>query len=170
MLSRRRFLSGKFSPAADALRPPWHIAEADFTARCTRCTDCRDACPMAIIVPGAGAYPVIDFARGECTFCGDCARACPTGALDRQPDRSPWAIVARIGDDCLSLRNTVCRSCAEACGPRAIRLTPVLGGAPRPQVEPAQCTGCGACVAVCPTQAVRVAPPESVTPRARKIA
>ena len=40
VVSRRQFLRGGFSRSAPARRPPWHVVEADFTSRCTRCDDC----------------------------------------------------------------------------------------------------------------------------------
>ena len=64
---------------------------------------------------------------------------------------------AFITENCLAYGNTVCRSCAEACEPGAIRFRPRLGGAALPEVDAAVCTGCGACVAPCPAKAIGLA-------------
>lgn len=69
-LSRRGFLRGRVRPKAE-IRPPWALPESEFVDRCTRCNDCLKACPQGILVPGDGAYPTVEFSRGECTFCED---------------------------------------------------------------------------------------------------
>lgn len=154
-LTRRQFLRGSASARAPALRPPWAGDETEFVDRCTRCGACAAACPTGVIAAGAGGFPCIDFSRGECTFCGECLAACRDGAL--APGRVPWHCRAAIGDACLARANVVCRTCGDACEPRALRFRPRLGAAARPEIDIDACTGCGACVAVCPAGAVTVA-------------
>lgn len=155
MISRRQFLRGDLSGRKPALRPPWALDAADFLSACTQCGECAAACPTRIVVISAG-YPVVDFARGECTFCGACAAACKPGAL-RRSEAAPWRIRARIGERCMAFKDTVCRSCGDACLAAAIRFRPRLGGAAVPEVDAGRCTGCGACVAPCPVQAIALA-------------
>jgi len=64
--------------------------------------------------------------------------------------------VASISAHCLSIRGVTCRSCDDACGVRAIRFRPQLGGRSRPAIDPELCTGCGDCVPVCPVAALSI--------------
>lgn len=155
--TRRDFLRGRRAPTSPLPRPPWALAEADFTARCTRCGDCLPACSTGILVRGDGGFPAVDFSRGECTFCGECVVACGPGALRRVEGRVPWSLRARIGEACLARRDVECRICGEACGVAAIRFRPRVGGVALPQLDETACTGCGACLAPCPGQAITLA-------------
>ena len=152
-LARRGFFRGRPRPRAEN-RPPWALAETAFIDACSRCDDCRQACPQGIIVSGDGGYPTLDFAAGECTFCGDCVRACRSGALQQGEATPPWTLKARIGTACLPLQGIECRICGEHCDARAIRFPPRLGGAAWAQLDPETCTGCGACFAPCPVGAI----------------
>jgi ferredoxin-type protein NapF len=154
---RRGFLRGR-PGAAQAIRPPWALAEPAFLAACTRCADCIAACPQGIVIAGEGGYPSVDFQRGECTFCADCVSACRPRALTRTGDSPPWALLARIGDNCLARRDIECRVCGDWCGAGAIRFAPRLGGSPLPAIDGGRCTGCGACVAPCPSAAIAIGP------------
>ncbi|MCA0942139.1 ferredoxin-type protein NapF [Yangia mangrovi] len=154
--SRRDFLRGQVSrPAAPLMRPPG--AQTGFSQLCNGCGACASACPEAIIIrhegPAGRSTPVVDFSKGACTFCGACAEACDTGALSAQavPDW-PWRAI--ITDSCLSLGGISCRSCEDACEPRAIRFRLMTGGRAAPVLDSAQCTGCGDCAATCPAGAV----------------
>lgn len=155
---RRNFLRG-LPRHPPPLRPPWARVEAEFGARCSRCTDCLRACPQHILTTGPGGYPTVDFGRGECTFCGACADACQPRALERNGDHPPWALLAAIGPACLPRQGIECRICGDFCTPRAIRFPPRVGGAAVPEVAADACTGCGACVAPCPVAAVTIARP-----------
>ena len=154
-LGRRGFLRGR-SSAPSPLRPPWAGNEATFAQRCTRCADCLPACPQHILVAAPGAYPTVDFSKGECTFCGACVTACKPGALRREEGEPPWQVKAVLGDRCLPRQGVVCRLCGDLCEVRAIRFPPRLGGVLLPVVDSDLCTGCGACVAPCPVGAVSV--------------
>ena len=81
------------------------------------------------------------------------APAAPTAAVDAAAPK-----LAVIGVGCIAFaQNVVCRSCGDACGEAAIRFSPRLGGASRPEVLTERCTGCGACVSACPAGAVTMA-------------
>ena len=156
LTSRRDFLRGRRTSTPPPQRPPWALAEADFTAGCSRCGDCLGVCPTGILVKGEGGFPAVDFSRGECTFCGECVAACMPGALSRVGGQAPWALRVCIGEACLAQRGVECRICGEACGASAIRFRPRAGGVALPQLDETACTGCGACIAPCPGQAIAV--------------
>jgi ferredoxin-type protein NapF len=151
---RRNFLRGRLTKRRVALRPPWAVAEGGFVIACTRCGDCRTACPTGIIGHGDGGFPALDFSLGECTFCAACASVCMTGAVQRAQGRAPWRLRATIGERCLARQQIECRICGDLCGADAIRFLPQPGGISLAVVGAAQCTGCGACVASCPTAAI----------------
>jgi ferredoxin-type protein NapF len=153
--SRRGFFRGRPRPRPEN-RPPWALDEARFVDVCTRCNDCLKACPEQILVAGDGAYPSVDFRRGECTFCGECVTACLPHALLRQEATPPWPYKATVSTACLPHKGVECRVCGDFCDARAIRFTPRLGGNPLPEIDAEKCTGCGACVAPCPTQAIAI--------------
>lgn len=153
--SRRGFFRGKPRPKAE-IRPPWALAEAEFTDRCTRCSDCLGACPEQIIVSGDGGFPTINFSRGECTFCGDCLKVCTAQALSALQNVQPWPYKALIAPACLPHQGVECRVCGDYCAVRAIRFTPRIGGSPLPEIDSEKCTGCGACIAPCPVAAVTI--------------
>lgn len=153
--SRRGFFRGRPRPKAE-IRPPWALAETEFTDRCTRCNDCLTACPEQIIVSGDGGFPTINFARGECTFCGDCLKACTPQALKEIQATPPWPYKALIAPTCLPQNGVECRVCGDYCDARAIRFTPRIGGSPLPAIDTEKCTGCGACIAPCPVTAITV--------------
>ncbi len=155
MISRRQLLRGRLSAEHTPLRPPWAVAEEDFTANCSRCGDCIKVCPTTIIHKGDAGFPEIDFQRGECTFCGDCAAACPTGVLRRMDDEArPWRVKAVIQDACITYSGVMCQVCQEQCEAGAIAFPLVAGRVPVPELDAGLCSGCGACVASCPVSAI----------------
>lgn len=154
-LFRRALLLGRAE--AVTLRPPWAVAETDFTDACTTCGACIDRCPEQVLARGAGGYPVFDPKLGECTFCGECAEACTPRALDRNAAGTAWNQLAVIGDPCLAMQGVVCSSCRDACPEQAICF-PVVASVPIPSVDDNRCSGCGACVSVCPAAAIVVHP------------
>ena len=153
--SRRGFFRGRPRPKAE-IRPPWALAETEFTDRCTRCNDCLGACPEHILVASDGGFPTVDFKRGACTFCGDCAAACQPLALVRGAGIPAWRYKAVVGPTCLPNKGVECRVCGDFCDVRAIRFTPRLGSSPLPAIAEDLCTGCGACLAPCPTAAIHI--------------
>lgn len=150
-VNRRDLFGRAFGPTP--LRPPWTPPDGGFTDRCTACGDCISACPPGILARGRAGYPIVDFSRGACDFCGACAEACPE-ALFADRGASPWSVVARVGNACLSARGVTCRVCVEWCEMTAIQLRLQVGGRAQPVIAEASCTGCGACVPVCPAKAI----------------
>ena len=151
--SRRRFLKAGFA-GPPARHPPWALDDR-FTDGCTRCLACIPACPEAIIRPGQGGLPEVEFANGACSFCGACRDACPEPIFDRSRGR-PWAAGARIGEACLALRGVDYQSCRDGCPETAIRFAPAYRKPPQPRIDGDACTGCGACVSVCPAAAIDI--------------
>ena len=152
-LSRASLLRGRFSDPGTTLRPPWALAEPAFLETCSRCADCLRVCPEKIVVEGSGGFPTIDFSAGECTFCGLCVETCADDALV-SGFQAPWHQHATAGPSCLARSGVVCRSCEEACEPRAIHFK--LGPVALPEIDDEACTGCGACVSICPVRAIEV--------------
>lgn len=158
VLSRASFLRGSMRGEAQAIRPPWAVAESAFIEACTRCGDCISACAEGIVGTGAGGFPVVSFAGGECTFCGDCRAVCIAGAfLPALEGQRAWGLDVSVSKDCLGEQGVVCRLCEEQCEPRAIRF-PRLGGAGVPTIDQDICTGCGACISMCPADAISARP------------
>lgn len=152
--ARRAFLRGKITgPDLTGPRMPWAVS--GFLATCERCDDCIEACEESILVKGDGGYPTIDFDRGGCTFCGACVEACSHHALDMSI-KPPLPLKLVIGAGCLSARGITCRSCGDACEPRAIRFRLELGGRAIPSLETSMCNGCGSCIATCPTRVIQI--------------
>jgi ferredoxin-type protein NapF len=155
--ARRAFLLGRSTAAID-VRPPWSLSEQDFIDRCTRCSDCVNACPGKIIVIADGGFPAVDFSLGECTFCGECANACTTQAFDTNKP-APWHLHIAIDNRCLARQNIFCMACIDTCPEQAIRLH-YAAAVPTPEIDTASCIGCGACVAICPSHAISLHPHE----------
>jgi len=153
--TRRDFLRGR--NADPPLRPPWALAESEFTDRCTRCGECERACPQDIVRRGDGGFPEVDLRGGECTFCGRCADACEAGAFGSRAER-PWQLRIAISDACFARRGVLCRSCGDACAHRAIAFRHAGSPIPAPIVDAQACTGCGACIGVCPADAITASP------------
>jgi ferredoxin-type protein NapF len=155
-LDRRRFLKGRFAPAAERIRPPWST-EAAIRAACTGCGACVTACPEGIVRLDPDRLAALDFAAGACTFCGKCADACTEPVFDRTAP-AVFPHIAVIGDACFAKRGIVCQSCSDVCPEAAIRSPPRLGGPAQPVLAPSLCTGCGACIAACPADAIGTRP------------
>lgn len=159
-LQRRSFLRGrspKFSKAA--IHPPWSLPIADFIDACERCDDCARACPEGIIIKGDGAYPEVDFRRGECTFCGKCVASCEASAFSSAVEKetaNAWQLTAKVLPACLSLNQVMCRACGDHCDAGAIRFQLKLGGNAEPLIQDDLCTGCGACLYVCPNNSIEM--------------
>ncbi|MRG71673.1 4Fe-4S dicluster domain-containing protein [Alphaproteobacteria bacterium HT1-32] len=67
--------------------------------------------------------------------------------------REEQAAVLAIEPHCLAFAGTACRSCEDACEPRAIRFRPRTGGHYHPEIT-SDCTGCSDCIPVCPVGAL----------------
>jgi ferredoxin-type protein NapF len=113
-------------------------------------------CPEDIIQAGDGGFPRLDFSRGECTFCGECTLDCEVELFHQNSadEPLPWLHKAVVSDACLTHFGIMCRSCEDACEPRALRFPLVAGAVPAPIIDAQICNGCGACVRPCPEQAI----------------
>ncbi len=144
------------------LRPPGAIEESMFLKLCTKCGDCKDACPYdAIVMLGEGkgirsGTPVIIPTVTPCYYCDDfpCIKACKEGALTEKHLIMGKAVISE--SRCYAYKDVFCIDCFNECPKSAIKLD-VEG---RPVVIEENCVGCGMCVKVCPTspKAIRVVP------------
>jgi MauM/NapG family ferredoxin protein len=170
---------GRNTPRADLIRPPGARSEAEFLARCVKCSLCQQTCPTGAIHPAlsqAGVEgfwtPVVIPRRGFCEFaCTRCGEVCPTEAITgltairktgydgKPPVRIGTAFVDR--GRCLPwAMKTPCIVCEEMCptDPKAIWFEEVEETGrdrkprrlQRPIVDPARCVGCGICENKCP--------------------
>ena len=153
-VSKRQFLRGMCDTVE--LRPPWLINPSTFTEDCTRCGNCVDSCPQHILCAGDGGFPLVEFGLGECTFCGECTTRCEPGLFiqNRAEGLPAWHHKALVSERCLTNLGVMCRSCEDACEPRALRFPLVVGAVPGPVIDAVACTGCGACVKPCPEGAI----------------
>jgi ferredoxin len=144
--------------------PPGSKGIDHFSATCTACLACVEACPEQVIVPGISHFglagmvqPGLDFNRSRCAYtCNACTRVCPSGAI------VPLALGAkqrtRIGrvvfekNLCLVYTHKRdCGACAEVCPTHAVH-TVKENNIHHPRLAPDACIGCGACQQVCPVQ------------------
>ena len=147
-------------------RPPGALPDPDdFPAACTRCGDCKTACPHGVLIMlDAYSGPVLNPNYNPCRLCKGfpCIAACPEGALVRLPR----SILPKFGqgllkgEHCLNFdfnresrkregakRLRYCRKCVEACPvPDAVK----FNKSHLPEFADF-CTGCGLCVRACPT-------------------
>ncbi len=144
-------------------RPPGAVAEAKFLADCTRCGDCRTACPHGAItlaserLRAAAGTPVIDPTEAPCLVCTDtpCIAACEPDVLTRITGSAfPVMATARIvTHDCLAHQGTACFTCSERCPvPGALNLVDR-----KPVIDATLCVGCGVCANTCPAPRPAVA-------------
>ena len=153
---RRRLLRGGRDIGEP--RPPWLKAPMSFTEDCTRCGQCMELCPQQIVRIGDGGFPMVNFDLGECVLCGECTTHCEAGLFLDAPERgAAWDHAALISERCLTHLGVLCRSCEDACEPRAIRFPLAAGSVPKPEVDAQLCTGCGGCIRPCPEQAIAMA-------------
>lgn len=134
-------------------RPPGAIEENQFLAGCTRCSDCRDACPYDAIrkaperLGAIAGTPVIEADTAACLMCEDfpCITACEPGVLVHSHPKVMGT--AKVTQHlCLAHHGTTCTVCSERC--------PVDGALNvsegKPTIDEEVCTGCGVCRYVCP--------------------
>lgn len=140
---------------SNVVRLPWLKSDLVFTDECTRCGDCKTACPEQIIKTGDGGFPEIDFSIAECTFCQECVNHCKEDLFDLTQSAA-WNNKANILDNCLNTESVYCRSCAETCETEAIQFNFVNTTFVSPEITLEDCTGCGACVSICPAKAIVV--------------
>ncbi|MFH1084397.1 MAG: 4Fe-4S binding protein, partial [Chloroflexota bacterium] len=160
-------------PHPALIRPPGAQDEAEFLARCVRCSQCIKVCPTAGLQPTLGEAGLVGFwtprlapRLGYCDYsCHACGQVCPSGAIPPQslPDKREAVIGLAVvnRNRCLPWAySTPCIVCEEMC-PRpekAIRLevataTNAQGetvSLQRPYVVKELCIGCGICEYQCP--------------------
>ncbi|MGJ7921558.1 4Fe-4S dicluster domain-containing protein [Neobacillus sp. LXY-4] len=148
------FLSNFLVPQMEVertfIRPPGSSEELQFLTSCSRCGDCKKACPEQCIqlfsmsngVKIAGT-PYLDLTETACTFCKKCIEVCPTGALNERDERLNRSIgSATINRQfCLAYHDVMCDYCVRSCPVEgAIRLREG-----KPEIQFDLCTGCGIC-------------------------
>lgn len=154
--SKRSLIFGR-TASRQFVRPPWAIAENDFTEVCNRCGECVKQCPSHVIRIASGGFPEMNFSEAGCDFCRDCVEACQPDAL-KYSESAAFDSAANIGDKCLAEQGVVCRSCGEVCEVQAIEFRLVVGGITHVSMATDLCNGCGECVSVCPAHAITVEP------------
>lgn len=145
-----------------ALRPPGAVAEVEFLASCTRCNDCKEACPHDAIQQvdpiGGGIFgntPFIEPTLGACQFCDDlpCIKACETGALlpPAEPNTKRIGWLRIDAQHCLIRQGQHCDYyCLKNCPTTEQALSKGADG--EPEVDTELCVGCGKCVYICVSQ------------------
>lgn len=147
--------------AAKWIRPPYALAELEFSLACTRCDACISACPENVIfqLPAhtgvmAAATPAMDLAHKACLLCEDwpCVNACEAGALIfPEPDSDeeiplPTLSICYIDTKkCLPYTGPECGACESSC--------PIEGALSwhqeRPTIIRELCVGCSLCLVAC---------------------
>ena len=140
-------------------RPPGSLPiEKDFDKACTRCGDCRAACPHGAIQGDENTGPFLDPNILACHLCVDypCIECLPRRGLAAlgsllSAQAGPGPAISRI---CVLIRKQPksCDICQRSCPvPAAIKYD--LQGLPE---FTDYCTGCGLCRAACPTIPVAI--------------
>ena len=152
--------------AANWIRPPYALDEADFLLACSRCSRCVEACPHQVIFKlpeRLGAQiaftPALDLLKKGCHQCEDwpCVNACedkalvlpepePSAEQDEIAPELPKMALAEIHSKvCLPYNGRECDVCADSCPvPGALTWDMTL-----PIINLLVCTGCGMCREVC---------------------
>lgn len=138
------------------VRPPGALPEAEFLARCIRCTRCADSCEtQCILLFGHEAgdlhrTPYVMPGERACNMCLKCGETCPSEALMPLTDKAEVDMGEAVVDErlCVSHNGTgVCGACHTACPVRNQAIT--QGFRDQPEVHPDHCTGCGMCEEFC---------------------
>lgn len=147
------------------LRPPGALPEKRFLDVCTRCTDCREACPYDAIrrlgpeFAERSQTPAIIPLDAPCYLCEDmpCIAACKPKAL-MPVERCAVDMGVAIIDAgaCYVAKGQPCDYCVVRCpiGRDAI----LLDDDNLPSVREDGCTGCGVCAYLCPGSAIFITP------------
>lgn len=143
--------------AAQPLRPPGALEEAEFLARCSRCGRCIKTCPSKCLQaaplskgPAAFLTPVLVPREARCELTQDCQKVCPTGAIAHLPVEKAIIGLAEIDRNrCLGwMEGKLCLLCKEQCPQHAI----TSDAFNRPSVSAELCVGCGGCENGCPVE------------------
>jgi ferredoxin-type protein NapG len=150
-------------PLAQYLRPPGAIEESEFLQKCSRCTDCIEACPYDSIRrlgPEFGenaATPAIIPHESPCYLCEDmpCIAACKTEALiPIAQDQVKMGLAQINHQECYQAMGQPCDYCVLRCPLRGKAIAWDEQG--WPQIDKDQCAGCGACAYLCPNDAITI--------------
>jgi ferredoxin-type protein NapG len=146
-----------------SIRPPGAMSEERFLVLCTRCGDCKTACPhdaihMMDISGGIAANtPFIDPEHTACQFCEDmpCIKSCEPRALLENPKDVPYKIgVAELhAEHCLVAQGQYCDYCFKACPPGVNAIKE--GDDRMPVIDQEACVGCGKCEYICVSQTAK---------------
>lgn len=162
--------------AANWIRPPYALDEAEFLMACTRCDRCVEACPHQVIFKlsdrlgkAVSGTPALDLLKKGCHQCKDwpCVNACndlalvlpkPVPDIDQSEIEPELPMMARAEINskvCLPYNGRECDVCVDSCPvPSALTWDMTL-----PIINLLLCTGCGMCREVC------VADPKAVNIR-----
>jgi len=160
--------------AANWIRPPYALDEADFLLTCTRCDRCVEACPHQVIFKlsdrlgeAVSGTPALDLLKKGCHQCKDwpCVDACndfalvmPKADFDQSEIEPELPMMARAEINskvCLPYNGLECDVCVDSCPvPSALTWDMTL-----PIINLLLCTGCGMCREIC------VADPKAVNIR-----
>jgi ferredoxin-type protein NapG len=162
--------------AANWIRPPYALDEADFVLACTRCDRCVEACPHQVIFKLSdrlgkivSGTPALDLLKKGCHHCEEwpCVNACndlalvlpkPVSDIDQSEIEPELPMMARAEINskvCLPYNGRECDVCVDSCPvPSALTWDMTL-----PIINLLLCTGCGMCREVC------VADPKAVNIR-----
>lgn len=151
--------AAKKNVGVSPIRPPGAVDEAEFLALCTKCDDCKHACPHGSIVKSGGRFgplcntPVIIPSEKPCYLCDDfpCIKACTTGAL------APVANSREVRMGKAYVDAELCYNAGEDSGkmyPMCVLKCPLSGEAistedSKPVVDLEKCVGCGVCESAC---------------------
>ena len=141
----------------DWLRPPGAAEESDFLDRCTKCSDCLEACPYdAIRKSKVDQTPMIFADEAPCQLCEDfpCIQACETDALLPIGELSDvrMGIAKLFHQECTAAHG--CNACVSKCPLEAIAMD---FSAFQISILEDRCVGCGLCQEICKAVNDRVA-------------
>ena len=149
----------KFKFRRKIIRPPGAIEEEAFLMACTRCENCKNACPYKAIYKidaiSSGVLlntPFIDPYFEACRFCEDmpCIASCKDGALLLKEKVKPIGLAMIHREHCLVQQGQYCDYCYNSC-PNGIKAI-IKGDDKIPCIDVNTCVGCGKCAYICVSQ------------------
>ncbi len=143
-------------PIKTYVRPPGSGSEADFLAKCSRCSKCIEVCPTGILDkvkelnPMVLDTPFMNFENGYCEKCYRCIEVCPTEALSKENLKKYRYAVSFDKSKCAAYKGMFCQTCYWSCPnmDKAITLRELR----YPEFHVDLCDGCGRCINACPAE------------------